>query len=90
MDIYLPATRQVSSVTSLDPQSSTYTVVVDDFVCMVIGGTLAEHLLNTLMKHYNVTIDREGKIFCGIHLKWDYEKRTVSLSIPNYVDKARA
>jgi len=67
-----------------------FNLVVDDFGCMVIGDTHAEHLINTLKKNYDVTIDREGKIFCGIHLKWDYDKRTVDLSIPNYVTKARA
>ena len=68
-----------------------FNLVVDDFGCMVIGDTHAEHLINTLRKNYDVTIDREGKIFCGIHLKWNYEgKRNVRLSIPKYVDKARA
>jgi len=58
---------------------------------MVIGDTHAEHLINTLKKNYDVTIDREGKIFCGIHLKWNYEgKRNVRLSVPKYVDKAQA
>ena len=58
---------------------------------MVIGDTHAEHLINTLKKNYDVTIDREGKIFCGIHLKWNYEgNRNVRLSVHKYVDKAQA
>ena len=30
------------------------------------------------------------QFFCGIHLNWDYENRTVNLNIPNYVTNARA
>ena len=69
-----------------------FNLVVDDFGCMVIGDTHAAHLISTLKKNYDVTIDREGKIFCGIHLKWNYTEpnRNVRLSIPKYVDKARA
>jgi len=35
-----------------------FNLVVDDFGCMVIGDTHAEHLINTLKKNYDVTIDR--------------------------------
>ena len=55
-----------------------FNLVVDDFGCMVIGDTRAEHLINTLKKKYDVTIDCEGKIFCGIHLKWNYEGKSTS------------
>jgi hypothetical protein len=35
-----------------------------------------------------VTIDWEGTLVCGIKLEWDYEKRTVDLSMPGYVAAA--
>jgi hypothetical protein len=68
---------------------TTFNLVVDDFGVKVVGQIHAEHLITTLKKHYNITIDRDGTIFCGLHLKWDYDKRTVDLAIPNYVSNAR-
>jgi hypothetical protein len=72
------------------PHPTTFNLVVDDFGVKVVGQTHANHLINTLKKHHDIIIDREGKIFCGIHLQWDYKKQTVDLSMPNYVTKALA
>ena len=47
-----------------------------------------EYLTNTLKKHYNVNIDWNDEIFCGIKLKWDYYRKTAILFMPNYVNKA--
>jgi hypothetical protein len=69
---------------------TTFNLVVDDFGVKVVGQTHADHLIASLKKHYDLTIDQDGQIFCGIHLLWDYKKRTVDLSMPNYVTKARA
>ena len=62
--------------------------MVDDFGVKYKGRQHAQHLIDTLKKHYKITVDWEGKLFCGIHLKWDYDKRTVDLSMPGYVEKA--
>ena len=35
-------------------------------------------------------MDWNGEIFCGIKLKWDYDKKTVDTSMPNCVIKALA
>ena len=40
---------------------------------------------SALEEEYKVTIDREGKLYIGIVLKWDYEKCIVQLSMPGYV-----
>ena len=60
---------------------TTFNLVVDGFGVKLVVQTHADHLINSLKKKYDVTIDRDGKIFCGIHLKWDYKKRTVDLSM---------
>ena len=60
-----------------------FNLVVDDFGVKYKGKQHAQHLIDTLKKHYEITVDWEGKLFCGIHLKWDYDKRTVELSMPN-------
>eukprot|EP00957_Ditylum_brightwellii_P176227 13418581-Ditylum_brightwellii.AAC.1 len=37
---------------------------------------------------YTITIDRNGKLFCGITLRWDCANQTVDLSIPGYIQAA--
>ena len=39
-------------------------------------------------KKYTVTTDWDGKLFCGINLEWDYNKRTVDMAMHNYMQKA--
>jgi len=34
-----------------------------------------------------VTVDKEGTLYCGITLEWDYNKRTLDISMPGYVKK---
>ena len=65
-----------------------FCLVVDDFGAKIVGRLHGEHLINSLKKHYEVTIDWDATIFCGVHLDWDYTKRTCDLHMPNYVAKA--
>ena len=66
-----------------------FCLVVDDFGVKYVGKEHAEHLAETLQKAgYKITMDWEGKQFCGITLDWDYENGTVDLSMPGYVEKA--
>ncbi len=66
-----------------------FCLVVDDFGVQYVGTEHAQHLIETLQTAgYIITTDWEGKQFCGITLDWDYENRTVDLSMPGYVDKA--
>ncbi|KAL7479933.1 hypothetical protein ACHAW6_007838 [Cyclotella cf. meneghiniana] len=64
-----------------------FTLVVDDFGIKYIGKEHANHLLNALKEHYTLDIDWEGKLYCGISLNWDYQKRTVDISMPGYIKK---
>ena len=60
-----------------------FCLVLDDFGVKYIGK---EHAIQCLHNHYQeVDIDWDGKRFCGVHLDWDYDKRTCSLSMPGYV-----
>jgi len=61
---------------------------VDDFGVKYIGKEHAQHLKNTLEQHYKLTCDWTGTRYIGITLDWDYNKRQVHLSMPNYVKKA--
>ena len=66
-----------------------FSLFVDEFEVKYIAKNDALHLIDTLKKKYlGITVYWSGRIFLGIHLYWDYCKRTVTLSMPNYVNKA--
>jgi hypothetical protein len=48
------------------------------------------HLIKTLKEHYEVELDWEGRCYVGITIDWDYKKREVHLSMPEYVARALA
>ena len=53
---------------------TTFNFVVDDIGAKIVVKHNADHIINT-KKHYNITIDWNGENFCGIKLKWDYDKK---------------
>eukprot|EP00957_Ditylum_brightwellii_P117764 8984244-Ditylum_brightwellii.AAC.1 len=66
-----------------------FALVVDDFGVKIKGDKHGEHLLKSLQQHYEVTVNKEGKCFCGIHLDWDYHNKRIDLAMPGYIDKAQ-
>ena len=62
----------------------TFTLVVDDFGVKFIGVQNLKHLVESLKKFYDIELDIVGGKYCGITLDWDYENRTVDLSMPKY------
>jgi hypothetical protein len=65
-----------------------FTLVVGGFGVKYIGKEHALHLKKVLERHYKLTCDWTGTRYIGITLDWDYKKRQVHLSMPNYVKKA--
>ena len=47
-----------------------------------------DFLITTIQKDYKLTIDWTGKHYLGLTLDWDYDNRTVDLSMPGYIDQA--
>ena len=64
-----------------------FTLVVDDFGIKYVGRQHAEHLIGVLKEFYEVEVDWEGSLYCGITLDWHYEDRYVDISMPKYVHK---
>ena len=60
-----------------------FTLVVDDFGVKFVGVDKLQHLVGSLKKIYEIVLDPLGRKYCVITLKWDYENRTVDLSMPN-------
>ena len=60
---------------------------VDDFGVKYYSKQDANHLINSLQKHYDITIDHKGENFCGLIIEWNYKARHIDISIRNYVIK---
>jgi hypothetical protein len=60
---------------------------VDDFGVKYVGKHHADHLLAALKRDYTISEDWTGGLYCGITLKWDYDARTVDISMPGYILK---
>ena len=45
----------------------------------------ADHLLNSLRKHYTISVDWAGTDYCGLSIKWNYAKKYVDISMPGYI-----
>jgi hypothetical protein len=67
-----------------------FALVVDDFAIKYMSDDDLDHLIKTLRKYYDVTVDYEGKEYLKIELDWDYENRCVHLSMAPYLKKALA
>jgi Reverse transcriptase (RNA-dependent DNA polymerase) len=77
-------TRQLDFVQAF-PQADIYH---QQFVVKYTKKQDAEHLRDLLKANYTITEDWKGEIFIGLNLKWDYDNRTIDLSIKGYVQKA--
>ena len=64
-----------------------FCLCVDDFGIKYFNQDDAEHLIQSLKNHYNLTIDWKGEDYCGLHIDWNYRRRHVDISMPNYIDK---
>jgi hypothetical protein len=65
-----------------------FCLVVDDYGVKYVGRKHTKHLRDCIASKYKMTTDWSGTLYLGITLKWDYQARTVELSMPGYVEKA--
>ena len=65
-----------------------FSLVVDDFGVKYTNKDDVDHLIQALRDCYELHIDWSGSLYIGITLNWNYDNRTVQLSMPNYVQKA--
>jgi hypothetical protein len=81
---YYPA-RHTPGLWLHTTRSISFTLVVDDFTVKYVGKQHAEYLRNALLQTYELTTDWTAKVYFGMTLKWDYDKRTCTISMPRYV-----
>ena len=65
-----------------------FALCVDDFGIKYFGKDDMQHLIKTLQDHYVITIDIEGKNYCGLTFDWHYDKNYVDVKMPGYIEKA--
>lgn len=63
-----------------------FTLVVNDFGVKYVGKEHADHLVQCISEKYKLVEDYTGDLYCGITLKWNYQKRTLDISMPGYVN----
>jgi hypothetical protein len=51
-----------------------------------VGKEHVDHLIQCIKKDYELT-DWTGDLYCGIQLDWDYNARTLDISMPGYIKK---
>jgi hypothetical protein len=62
--------------------------VVDDFGVKYGKKEDMDHLVKTLGDRYPIKVDLKAEFYLGITIKWDYNNKTVKLSMPGYVKEA--
>ena len=68
-----------------DTRPVDFSLVVDDFGVKYVGKEHAMHLLTALRTLYTVTEDWAGTLFSGLTIQWNYAKKYVDISMPNYI-----
>jgi hypothetical protein len=64
-----------------------FTLVVNDFSVKYVNKADVDHLVASIKSTYTLTEDWTGNLYCGIALAWDYDNRTVDISMPGYIKK---
>ena len=62
-----------------------FCLCVDDFGVKYFSQADADHLLDALKQHYKISVDLEGKNYCGLTMDWNYQQGYVDISMPKYI-----
>ena len=66
-------------------RATKFCLCVDDFGIKYNSLDDANHLLDALRKHYQISVDWTGKNYCGLTIDWHYDKGYVDISMPGYI-----
>ena len=73
---------------NINRERTTFALCVDDFGVKYDTEEDLQHLIATLKKNYDISIDKSGKNYCGLSFEWHYDEGYVDVSMPQYVQKA--
>ena len=71
-----------------ETRQTIFCLCVDDFGVKYFSDSDAKHLLQTLGKDYQYTVDWSGRNFCGLTFDWNYKEGYVDVSMPGYISDA--
>ena len=83
-------TRHTPGLWKHQSRNIQFVLIVDDFLVDYTDKEDALHLIAALKQNYEASVDWDAKLYSGITLQWNYENRTVDLSMPEYVETALA
>ena len=64
-----------------------FCLCVDDFGIKYFNPKDATHLLDAIGASYKYTADWKGENYCGLNIKWNYDKGYVDISMDKYIKK---
>jgi hypothetical protein len=62
-----------------------FTLVIDSFGIKYIGKDHVNHLIWCINQKYELIKDWKGNLYCGIKLNWDYNARTLDISMSRFI-----
>jgi hypothetical protein len=63
-----------------------FALVVDDLAIHYTDKAHIDELIHTLRQSYEgVSVDWSASLYCGITMKWNYQRRTCEISMPGYI-----
>ena len=68
-----------------ETRKNIFCLCVDNFGVKYFSKEDADHLLTALREKFEVTIDWEGKNYCGLNIDWNYTNGWVEISMPHYI-----
>ena len=63
----------------------TFCLCVNNFGVKYFHKHDVDHLINALQKYYEISIDWEGKNYCGVNLQWNYRDHFVDITMPDNI-----
>ena len=73
-----------------ESRATTFALCVDDFGVKFNNEDNLQHLIDTLRQHFEISIDKDGRNYCGLTFTWHYKQGYVDVSMPKYMMKALA
>ena len=77
--------RGTAGLFTHNTRRTAFTLCVDDIGVKYCSQEDLAHLLQSLRKHYKLHVDEEGTHYMGLTMNWNYRKRFVDISMPNYI-----
>ena len=78
---------QVPCLFKHDSNGVAFTLVVDDFGIKYTDKESAQHLVHTLSALYPIKVNWKGDQYLGLTIEHDRTARTITLSMPGFIDK---